>query len=69
MTRRFNAKDSFFKGCSNVKDFNSENEVTKLNRALLLFLLDIKIFILSHTLWFLPASAGLVYAWIVSPLF
>ena len=47
----------------------SENEVTKLNRALLLFFLDIKIFILSHTLWFLPASAGLVYAWIVSPLF
>ena len=69
MTRRFNAKKFFFQRMFECERFNSENEVTKLNRALLLFLLGIKIFILSHTLWFLPASAGLVYAWIVSLLF
>ena len=35
---------------------------------IIVLFLGTKISILSHTLWFLPVSVGLVYAWIVSLL-
>ena len=47
----------------------SEKDTTLIATSWVLFFLGIKMFILRHTLWFLPPNVGLVYAWIVSLLF